>query len=75
VQKLRAHGIDAWRHENSVTVVFPRPPESLMKKWSIAPKKRIGHIITLSHITEEILDEFVADFVASLASPGSPVKS
>lgn len=66
VQKLNERGIRAWRHKNSVTVVFPRPPASLMKKWIIAPKKDIGHIITLPHVTEQIIDEFVEDFAAAL---------
>ena len=66
VEALRAHGIDAWRNENSVTVVFPRPPEAVMKKWIIAPRRGIGHIITMPHVTGEIIDEFVADFAAAL---------
>ncbi|HYF34153.1 MAG TPA: histidine decarboxylase, partial [Prosthecobacter sp.] len=47
VQALRSRGIDAWRHRNSVTVVFPRPPQSLMDKWTIAPRKDIGHLIVM----------------------------
>lgn len=66
VAQLRARGIEAWRHENSVTVVFPRPPESLMNKWMIAPRKGIGHLITLPHVTEPVIDEFAADFAAAL---------
>ena len=68
VQKLNTRGLAAWRHENSVTVVFPRPPASLMKKWIIAPKKDIGHIITLPHVSETMLDEFVNDFAEALKS-------
>ncbi len=68
VARLREHGIDAWRHENSITVVFPRPPEVVMKKWTIAPRRGIGHIITMPHVTEEVIDEFVADFAAALAT-------
>lgn len=73
VTRLNAQGIPAWRHKNSVTVVFPRPPASLMEKWIIAPKKGIGHIITLPHLTEAVLDEFVADFAASLAEAAQPL--
>lgn len=66
VQQLRAHGIDAWRHPNSITVVFPRPPPSVMGKWIIAPRKGIGHLIVMHHVTTAIIDEFVADFAAAL---------
>jgi histidine decarboxylase len=72
VEALRARGIDAWRNENSVTVVFPRPPESVMKKWIVAPRGGIGHIITMPHMTEEIIDEFVADFSAALGGENQP---
>lgn len=67
VDVLNGAGIPAWRHENSVTVVFPRPPASLMQKWIIAPKKKIGHLIVMPHVTTEIIDAFAADFVAALA--------
>ena len=69
VDALRANHIDAWRHDkNSVTVVFPRPPEALMKQWIIAPRKKIGHIITLPHMSEAMIDEFVRDFANALTT-------
>lgn len=72
VEKLRATGIDAWRHdENSITVVFPRPPDAIMKKWVIAPKKKIAHIITLPPMNEAVIDEFVRDLDVALAA-GNP---
>jgi histidine decarboxylase len=67
VTELRKRGIEAWRNENSVTVVFPRPPDEMMRKWIIAPRRGIGHILTMPHVTKEIIDEFVADFAAALA--------
>ncbi|MEZ0273953.1 MAG: histidine decarboxylase [Roseimicrobium sp.] len=67
VVKLNAAGIPAWRNANSVTVVFPRPPASLMQKWIIAPKKDIGHLITMPHVTRKGIDAFVSDFTKALA--------
>jgi len=67
VTKLRSIGVEAWRHdENSITVVFPRPPDVVMKKWVIAPRKKIAHIITLPPMTEAVIDEFANDFAAAL---------
>jgi histidine decarboxylase len=68
VQQLSAHGIEAWRNPNSTTVVFPKPPSSIMEKWIIAPRKSIGHIIVMPHVTTAIIDAFVADFTAALKS-------
>jgi histidine decarboxylase len=72
VDALRAHGIEAWRNENSVTVVFPRPPAAVMRKWILAPRRGIGHLLTMPHVTREIVDEFVADFAAALAKEKQP---
>ena len=63
VQRLQAHGVPAWRHVNSITVVFPRPPKSMMEKWIIAPKKDIGHLIVMPHVTAAMLEEFITDYV------------
>ena len=62
IAAMRRHGIDAWRNKNSITVVFPRPPDSLMERWVIAPQGDIGHIITLPHVTREVIDSFVTDY-------------
>lgn len=67
VRALQARGIPAWRHENSITVVFPRPPKAMMEKWMIAPKKEIGHLIVMPHVSQPVLDEFVDDFAKALA--------
>ena len=67
VEQLRCRGIEAWRHdEHSVTVVFPRPPASLMEKWVVAPRKKIGHIITLPPMDEAVVEEFADDFAQAL---------
>lgn len=66
VQQLAAHGIEAWRNPNSITVVFPKPPPSIMEKWIIAPRKGIGHMIVMPHVTTAIIDAFVTDFAAAL---------
>ena len=67
ITALANYGIEAWRNKNSITVVFPRPPKELMKKWVIAPDGEISHIITLPHVTREIIDEFASDFAEALS--------
>ncbi len=66
VRQLRTCGIDAWRHPNSVTVVFPRPPQPLIEQWIIAPCKNIGHLIVMPHVTRAMIDEFAADFATAM---------
>lgn len=73
VDSLRAAGIDAWRNRNSITVVFPRPPQAIFEKWTIAPHRKIGHMITMPHVTRDVIDEFTADFARALQpSPAMP---
>lgn len=71
VRQLQAGGAPAWRHANSITVVFPRPPKEVMEKWIIAPKKDIGHLIVMPHVTLEMLDEFIADYLRAWQPPST----
>ena len=61
VTRFRDVGIPAWRHKNSVTVVFPKPPDAVFRKWQIAPYEDIAHVITMPHVTRETIDELVDD--------------
>ena len=63
VEGFNRHGIAAWRHRNSVTVIFPRPAPEVFKKWQIAPEGQVAHIITMPHVTREQIDELIADCI------------
>ncbi|MXW24790.1 MAG: histidine decarboxylase [Dehalococcoidia bacterium] len=59
VERFNENGIPAWRNHNSVTVVFPRPSEEVVRRWQLAPLGDIAHVITMPHITRETVDEIV----------------
>lgn len=61
VGQFNERGIKAWRHKNSVTVVFPRPPQEVFRKWQMAPEGEVTHIITMPHVTHQMIDELVDD--------------
>jgi histidine decarboxylase len=61
VTLFNQHGIPAWRHRNSVTVVFPRPSPEVLAKWQMAPEALEAHIITMPHVTRQMVDELVED--------------
>ena len=65
IERFLEEGIEAWRNNNSVTVVFPRPVASVVKKWQIAVSNDIGHMITMPHVTRELVDELVSDIAAT----------
>mgnify|MGYP005852368373 CR=1 FL=1 len=70
IERFKDHGISAWRHRNSVTVVFPRPGDEVISRWQIAPSRDIAHIITMPHVTREMVEHAVADVADSLAASG-----
>ena len=64
VGRFGERGVPAWHHRNSVTVVFPRPARrEVTRSWQIAPLRDIAHVITMPHVTREMIDEFVEECV------------
>lgn len=61
IAQMAKASIPAWRNKNSITVVFPRPHEEVLKRWQIAPYQDIAHIITLPHVNETVIDAIIAD--------------
>ena len=58
-ERFNEADIPAWRNRNSVTVVFPKPSDEIIRKWQIAPFRDIAHIITMPHVSRELVDELV----------------
>jgi histidine decarboxylase len=67
VHRFNALGIAAWRNPLAMTVVFPKPPKSVLEKWQIAVQGKDAHIITMPHVRREQLDQFIADVEAAYA--------
>lgn len=61
ISQLKKFDIKAWRNDNSPIVVFPKPSKKLIRKWELASYQNIAHIVTLSHLTEEVINQFVKD--------------
>ena len=56
-------GLEAWRNSHAITVVIPKPPDPVLKKWQIAVHDGNGHIVVMPHITREKIDELITDIV------------
>ena len=63
VKRFNDYGIPAWCNANSVTVVFPRPAKEVLFKWQLAPQGDIAHVITMAHVTREMINEIIDDCV------------
>lgn len=66
IARFAAQNIAAWRHRNSLTVVFPRQAESALKKWQIATQGEEAHLIAMPHVTKSHIDEFISDYMGAL---------
>ncbi|ANE53203.1 histidine decarboxylase [Flavisolibacter tropicus] len=63
LQLLEEAGINAWRNENALTVVFPQPNEHICKKWQLASENEMSHLICMPGVTKSHIDAFVNDLV------------
>jgi histidine decarboxylase len=64
LNKLRDAGIGAMLNEFSNIVVFERPhDDQFTRRWNLASNENIAHVVVLKHVTIEILDTFVSEFV------------
>ncbi|KAF7812942.1 serine decarboxylase 1-like [Senna tora] len=62
--ELRNAGIGAMKNEFSNIVVFEKPlDDKFSRKWSLALNENIAHVVVMQHVTIEILDSFVSEFV------------
>ncbi|RAJ06780.1 histidine decarboxylase [Chitinophaga skermanii] len=59
VEQLRENGVEAWRNENSITVVFPSPSIEVIQQWQLATENGYSHIICMPNITTAQIDAFV----------------
>ena len=69
VKRFNEHGINAWRHRNSPTVVFDRPSQEVFDKWQIAPEGEVAHIITMPHVDFQTIDRLVEDCISPHSEP------
>jgi histidine decarboxylase len=54
----------AWRNQNSITVVFPKPSQSVIDEWQLAVQGDIAHVVVMCHVTKEVLDKFISSYVS-----------
>ena len=62
--RLRSMGIPTLCNPHSLTVVFPQPPEHIIKTFQLACYRNEAHAIVMPNVTDELLDLFVANYGA-----------
>ncbi|XP_057429878.1 serine decarboxylase 1 [Lotus japonicus] len=67
--RLVEAGIGAMLNELSSTVVFERPhDEEFIRKWQLACKGNIAHVVVMPNITIEKLDDFLEELMQNRAT-------
>ena len=64
--KVVLEGYDPFRFPYSNTIVFNRPSQDIISKWQLACQGSICHIITMPHVTKEVIDRFMEDLRGDL---------
>ena len=70
IERLARIGRQAWRHRNSITVVFPRPSMHLVGKWQLAAHGENAHIVAMPHVTLEQIDGLIDDLAGDVQDSG-----
>jgi histidine decarboxylase len=53
---------EAWRNQNSITVVIPRASPEIIDKWQLATQDNLSHVICMPHVTKDKLDLFIKEY-------------
>ena len=61
VNKFNENSIEAWKNDNAITVVFPKPSKSVCEKWQLAIQDDLAHVLCMPQATNELIDELVYD--------------
>lgn len=65
MDEFRKAGIETWRNENALTVVFPQPREEVCEKWQLATASGQSHLICMPHVKRETVDALIRDIVGN----------
>lgn len=74
-QKLKEGGISAWRNEKAITVVFPKPADTICRKWQLASEAGSSHLICMPGITKNMIDDFIEELLNTQYDPNALTSS
>ncbi|MEY1661349.1 histidine decarboxylase [Isoalcanivorax beigongshangi] len=78
IERFQSAGVPAWRHHNSITVVFPCPSEPTWRRHCLATSGDTAHLITLPHQQPAQLERAIDDICAewqTLTVPHTEVRA
>ena len=65
---LSEEGVPVLLNPFSLTLVFPEPPDDLVRKYQLASSNGRSHAIVMPSVTQDLIDQFTADYLAWFCS-------
>ncbi len=59
--RIQEAGFNAWKNDLGLSVVFDRPPDSIVRKWSLSTVDEYAHIFTMGHVNKKLVDKLAKD--------------
>ncbi|PKF75319.1 histidine decarboxylase [Chryseobacterium sp. PMSZPI] len=63
VKQLQERNITAYCNEKAITVVFPKPTATVCRKWNLATKENLAHLVCMPGISKDTIDRFIEDLL------------
>jgi len=63
IDQLNELGLRAWRHRNSLTVVFDRPCDEIARRWHLPVDEKVAHLMAMPHVTRSQIDRLLQDLL------------
>lgn len=64
VERLRLANVPAMRNSHSLTVVFPEPPEPILRKYQLACHRGDAHAIVMPNVSDDLISRFLDEYLA-----------
>ena len=64
VEKLKSENVPLLCNEHSLTILFPQPPEHIVKTYQLACSEGQAHAIVMPNVTIELIERFAQDYLA-----------
>ena len=61
--------LNPWMNDDSITVVFDRPPSKIIEKWQLATQDGVSHVVVMPHVTKDVIDDFLEDICEACCVP------
>ncbi|ODN42395.1 histidine decarboxylase [Piscirickettsia litoralis] len=59
--QLQSENIQAWRNENALSVIIPKPSDKFLKKWLMPTNEVYGQIACLPKLSEKAMSNLISD--------------